>query len=74
MPQNPPPSETNMLTGGDVARVLKCSRQSIYRMRDQGRIPPPVRLGRLMRWRRALLEQWIADGCPIPQTACSPPG
>ena len=56
-----------MLTATGVAKMLACSPRSIYRLADAGRIPPPVRIGGLVRWPRAALEQWIAEGCPVPR-------
>ena len=56
-----------MLTVDGVAKMLACSPRSIYRLADAGRIPPPVRIGGLVRWPRTMLEQWIADGCPVPR-------
>ena len=55
-----------MLTVTGVADMLACSPRSIYRLADAGRIPPPVRIGGLVRWPRAVLEKWIAEGCPVP--------
>ena len=56
-----------MLTVDGVAKMLACSPRSIYRLADAGRIPPPVRIGGLVRWPRAALEQWIAESCPVPK-------
>lgn len=53
-----------MLTAADVATLLACSTKTVYRMVDRGAIPRPIRLGGLLRWRRAQFEQWLADGCP----------
>ncbi len=61
------PTQPPMLTVDGVAKMLACSPRSVYRLADAGRIPPPVRIGGLVRWPRALLEQWIADGCPVPR-------
>jgi excisionase family DNA binding protein len=47
-----------------VARLLGCSERMVYRQSDAGRMPAPVKLGRLTKWRRAELERWIEDGCP----------
>ncbi len=47
-----------------VAQLLDCSSRHVYRMADTGRMPPPVRLGALVRWRRQDLDAWIAAGCP----------
>jgi excisionase family DNA binding protein len=46
-----------------VARLLDCSTRHVYRMTDAGRIPPPCRMGALVRWPRLSIETWIAGGC-----------
>jgi excisionase family DNA binding protein len=53
-----------MLTVADVAAMLACSTKTVYRLVDRGAIPRPVRLGGMLRWHRAQLERWLADGCP----------
>ena len=47
-----------------VATLLHCSPRHVYRLADADRMPAPVRLGGLVRWRRQAVESWIADGCP----------
>ena len=47
-----------------VASTLGCSWRHVYRLADAGRMPRPAKLGALVRWSRATLTQWIADGCP----------
>lgn len=47
-----------------VAEVLGISQRGVWRFRDAGRMPAPVSLGRLIRWRAADLTAWIAAGCP----------
>ena len=47
-----------------VAAELGCSQRHIYRLADGGRMPAPVKLGSLVRWRRDELVSWIANGCP----------
>ena len=44
-----------------------CSIRHVYRLSDAGRMPRPVKLGALVRWRRAELEAWITAGCPSQQ-------
>lgn len=51
-----------------VAAMLGCSVRHVRRLADSGRMPAPVRLGALIRWRRADVEQWIAGGCPRVRT------
>jgi predicted DNA-binding transcriptional regulator AlpA len=52
-----------------VAALLDCSARHVYRLADAGRMPPPVRIGALVRWRRSTgdpttgIEDWIAGGC-----------
>ncbi len=54
-----------MLSVDDVAKFyLSCSIRHVYRLADSGRMPRPIKLGSLVRWPRAVIEQWIADGCP----------
>ena len=47
-----------------VAALLDCSVRHVHRLRDAGKMPQPVRLGSLVKWRRADIEQWVASGCP----------
>lgn len=47
-----------------VALLLgRCSTRHIYRLADAGRMPRPLRLGSLVRWRRTEVMNWIAGGC-----------
>jgi len=66
MPGEP---SVELLTVRDVARVCRCSPRQVYRMADAGRMPRPVRLGTLVRWPRAAILRWIADGCPAVRAA-----
>jgi excisionase family DNA binding protein len=52
-----------------VAQLLDCSPRHVYRLADAGRMPPPVRLGALVRWRRQELLDWLAAGCPAVRRA-----
>lgn len=44
--------------------MLDISRASWYKLVASGKAPKPIKLGRVSRWNRAELEQWIAAGCP----------
>jgi len=48
----------------EVATLLHCSKRHVVRISENGRIPRPVRLGQLVRWRRAELVSWLDAGCP----------
>jgi len=58
-----------LLDVGAVAEMLGCSRRHIYRLADAGRMPRPVKLGQLVRWRRAELTEWLDGGCKPVRTA-----
>ncbi|HUY93332.1 MAG TPA: helix-turn-helix domain-containing protein [Pirellulales bacterium] len=60
-----PPAHTApaMLDVRAVAALLDCSTRHVRRLADAGRMPPPLKLGALLRWRRADLDAWLADGC-----------
>ena len=53
-----------LLTIQDVARMMNCSDRTVYRLIDRGRMPRPMKLITLARWRREVIEDWIARGCP----------
>lgn len=53
-----------MLDVRAVAALCACSVRHVYRMADGGRMPRPVKLGALVRWRREELLDWIVAGCP----------
>lgn len=54
----------------ELATILNCSSRHIYRMTDAGRMPRPVRLGVLIRWKKAEIDAWLAAGCP--PARCTP--
>lgn len=41
-----------------------CSRQ-LHKLVASGRFPPPVRLGRSVRWRQSDVDAFIAVGCDM---------
>jgi excisionase family DNA binding protein len=60
--------EAQLLAVGQVAVMMSCSERSVWRLSDAGKMPAPVRIGRLVRWPRNKLQQWIDDGCPVVRT------
>lgn len=54
-------STSSLMRVQDVAKMLNVSVRSVWRMRDDGRLPPPRKLGKqTLRWDRNELEKWIA--------------
>jgi excisionase family DNA binding protein len=47
-----------------VAEMLGCSARHVYRLSDAGRMPLPVRLGALVRWRASSIQEWLDQDCP----------
>ena len=67
----PEPATAQLLDVRAVAALLGCSGRHIRRLADAGRMPPPVRLGALVRWRRQDIEDWLAGGCrPARRAVC----
>jgi predicted DNA-binding transcriptional regulator AlpA len=65
----PLPVEAALLDVRAVARLLDCSPRHVYRLSDGGRMPPPLKVGALARWRRQSIEEWISGGCKPCRTA-----
>ena len=48
----------------EFAELFRASPRHIYRMVDAGKVPPPIKLGKLNRWRVDEIKEWIDLGCP----------
>ncbi len=53
-----------LMTLKGVAAELRISPRQIHRLKDAGHMPQPIRIGRVLRWRAADIDAWVADGCP----------
>ena len=53
-----------LITVTELAELLGASVRTVWRKESTGHLPAPVRIGGLVRWRRAEIMQWIEDGCP----------
>jgi excisionase family DNA binding protein len=72
-PEPRPGASAELLDVKSVALLLGgCSTRHIYRLSDAGRMPRPIRLGSLVRWRRAEVMSWIEGGCPPIRSAKAP--
>jgi excisionase family DNA binding protein len=45
----------------EVATIFGVGRDTVYLWIKEGRLPPPIRIGRVIRWRREVIEK-ILDG------------
>lgn len=67
--QGMPSVESALLDVKQVASLTRCSQRTVYRLVDAGKMPRPVKLGSLVRWRRAEILKWIIAGCPSVRVA-----
>ena len=56
-------SPSQLLDVRRVAALLGCSARHVYRLADAGKMPRPRHVGTLVRWSKAEIEAWVADGC-----------
>jgi len=60
MTKRPTPfGSATMVDAREIAGFLGCSPKHVRRLSDQGKLPKPVRVGRLRRWPRQAIEQWL---------------
>ena len=64
LPARLQPLEPHLYTANDVADRLRCSVRHVWRLHDAGDMPAAVRVGRLVRWPRKFIDDWVAAGCP----------
>jgi predicted DNA-binding transcriptional regulator AlpA len=62
----PPSNDAEALLIPDTAAATLAgvSRAHWHRLRAAAKLPPAIRLGRAVRWRRADVLLWIEWGCP----------
>lgn len=53
-----------LLTAKDIAGLCQLSLSVFYKHLSTGKVPLPVRIGGITRWRRQEITQWIEAGCP----------
>jgi predicted DNA-binding transcriptional regulator AlpA len=61
MPKRQTPfGSSTLVDAKEIAGFLGCSAKSIRLLAAQGKLPKPIRVGRLQRWVRQAIEDWIA--------------
>ena len=69
MPKTKPTNTTSsiLIDAAEVARLLSVSKPTIWRLRDDGKLPPTISLtSQCIRWNRDAVLSWINAGCPVP--------
>ena len=56
--------ESILLTSQQAAAYCGMSRAAWYKHLSAGKVPRPVKIGSLSRWRRDELRAWSIAGCP----------
>jgi predicted DNA-binding transcriptional regulator AlpA len=62
--------ENELIDGRALAQILGCCRKTIERLEQRGQLPKPMRLGRLKKWSRRTIFQWI-ERSQTPETVCA---
>jgi predicted DNA-binding transcriptional regulator AlpA len=62
--QEPEIREAEMLRQDDLCERYHITRLSLWQRRKAGRLPAPILIGTMVRWRKSALEQWEASDCP----------
>jgi predicted DNA-binding transcriptional regulator AlpA len=57
-----------LVTINEVAKILKCSRRTIFRFNVQQKTPPPLSIDGITMWPAKDIEQWIEIGYPSRKT------
>jgi excisionase family DNA binding protein len=62
-----PGAKRRALEGGtydvpDLAALMKCSEKHVRRKAEAGEIPGVIRFGRLVRFSKQLVDEWLASG------------
>jgi excisionase family DNA binding protein len=53
--------DDTLLTVGDVAFLVGCSKRQIYAMIHRHTFPGPRKIGALSRWRLGTIKRWLHD-------------
>lgn len=61
-----------LLTIRELARILKVSQRSIWRLVAAGKLSKPLYVGGSARWRGDYIKHWIDQGCIASENEKSP--
>ena len=62
--EGPPEDQGLLVDSREAARLLKVSPRTLWQMHTTGEMPPPIRIGRAVRWSLEVLKKWVEAGCP----------
>lgn len=61
---DPQPEHQRLVSANWPAKYLWVSRATLFRFRAAGRMPKPVKVGGIVRWRIEDVRVWVDAGCP----------
>ena len=64
MPKSVQQLESILLSDAECAALCGVGRRTWRQYQAAGKVPPPIKLGGLTRWKRDDIELWIEWGCP----------
>lgn len=62
--QKPPEDCGLLIDSREAAKMLRVSTRTLYTMYTTGTMPPPIRIGRAVRFAYEELLAWVNAGCP----------
>jgi excisionase family DNA binding protein len=65
--QKPPDDQGLLIDSKHAAKLLRISERTLWEMHHTGGMPPPIRIGRAVRWSLEALKRWVEEGCPAAQ-------
>lgn len=68
MAPTPIAPQAELLTVEQLAALLAIGKRTLWRYARSGRAPAPIKIGAVVRWRRAEVMTWIEAGCPRTRT------
>jgi excisionase family DNA binding protein len=62
--EKPPDDQGLLIDSKEAAKLLKVSQRTLWRLQSSGEMPPPIRIGRAVRWSLETLKKWVEEACP----------
>ncbi|MGI6414765.1 MAG: helix-turn-helix transcriptional regulator [Thermoguttaceae bacterium] len=59
-----PQDEPALITAPELARMMRISVRTLWRLRSSGQLVEPIKVGGNTRWRLDEVRRWIGEGCP----------
>ena len=53
-----------MLRVKDLIKLFGVTKPTIHRWIDNGTLPKPARLGKVIAWKKTVIDEWIASNTP----------